>query len=93
MKGMKGIQSVPSFIQMDDPKNGVFMCTKKLTDPFHKKYCFIFPAILVSPHIDLLHHKEIVQHWNIKEIKRIKVLLLIARLMPLNFLNACAYKT
>jgi len=44
MKGMKGIQSVPSFIQMDDPKNGVFMCTKKLTDPFHKKYCFIFPA-------------------------------------------------
>ena len=29
MKGMKGIQTVLSFIQMADPKNGVFMCTTK----------------------------------------------------------------
>ena len=57
---MKGIQSVPSFIQMDDPKMGFYVYQNLLT-PF-TKILFYFPCKLVSPHIDLLHHKEIVQH-------------------------------
>ena len=64
MKGMKGIQTVLSFIQMADPKNGFYVYHPNLTDPFHKKYCFVFLQISQPTHRPL-HHKEIVQHWNI----------------------------
>ena len=68
IKGMERIKTVPQIIPIASSKNAVLNCIKKLAWRFPQKILFYFPCKLVSPLIDFLDHKEMMQHGNIESI-------------------------
>ena len=78
---MKGIQTVLSFIQMADPKMGFLCVPQNLTDPFQKKYCFVFLQISQPTHRPFTSQRDCAA---LKHLEHLVTLRFLKIIIPLN---------